>query len=129
MKRKLFRGFVPLLTAIAFSATMASCQKINDFNQTQQNGNVERNASASLAATVVLGGNEHPGRLLASNCFQCHGTNGYGLEHLAGKSANEIIGELNEMKADPIGNEIMNLHARGYTADQIKLIGDFFSKQ
>ncbi|MFD2451435.1 c-type cytochrome [Ideonella paludis] len=33
------------------------------------------------------------GRLLASNCFQCHGTNGAGpgFDRLAGKSANEIL--------------------------------------
>ncbi|WP_425485618.1 c-type cytochrome, partial [Hydrogenophaga aromaticivorans] len=39
-----------------------------------------------------------PGRLLASNCFQCHGTNGRGpgFERLAGESADEIYDELRE---------------------------------
>jgi sulfide dehydrogenase cytochrome subunit len=70
-----------------------------------------------------------PGRLLASNCFQCHGTNGTGgLERLAGESASEIISELKEMrtKTPP---DMMDVHARGYTDAQIKLIADYFAAQ
>lgn len=80
--------------------------------------------NARVAAVV-----EHPGRSLASNCFQCHGTNGYGMEHLAGMKVNELIGEMNEMKAKNVGADIMNVHAQAYTADEVKLIADFFSKQ
>lgn len=71
----------------------------------------------------------HPGRTLAANCFQCHGTDGYGLEHLAGKSASEIVGELLEMQAEPVGKEIMNVHAHVFSQDELYLIGDYFSKQ
>lgn len=71
----------------------------------------------------------HAGRLLASNCFQCHGTNGHGMESLAGESAREISGELFEMKQKPAGAEMMNVHAQGYTTAQINLIADYFSKQ
>lgn len=70
-----------------------------------------------------------PGRLLASNCFQCHGTNGTGgLERLAGESASEIYNELKEMqlKSTP---KMMDMHARGYTDAQIRLIADYLSKQ
>src|SRR5678816_684404 len=59
----------------------------------------------------------HPGRLLASNCFQCHGTNGRsvaGMERIAGKSANSIYEELKEMQQKPANSNIMNVHARGY---------------
>ena len=69
------------------------------------------------------------GRLLASNCFQCHGTNGKGgVETLAGASSSEIYNELKEMqrKSSP---EMMDMHARGYTDAQIRLIADYFSKQ
>lgn len=85
----------------------------------------ETSANRSLRMVTVA----HPGQLLASNCFQCHGTNGSGLEHLAGKSANEIVSELREMSAKNPRAEIMNVHAQAYTSDEIKLIGDFFSKQ
>lgn len=71
----------------------------------------------------------HPGRLLASNCFQCHGTDGYGMEHLAGESASEISGELMEMQFEPARQDIMAVHAQAYTAEEINLIADYFSKQ
>lgn len=69
------------------------------------------------------------GRLLASNCFQCHGTNGSGgVERLAGMSSSEIYGELKEMqrKSPP---KMMDMHARGYTDAQIRAIADYFSRQ
>ncbi|OQX15637.1 MAG: cytochrome c class I [Thiothrix lacustris] len=71
----------------------------------------------------------HPGRLLASNCFQCHGTDGYGMEHLAGESINEIADELAEMKFESARKDIMAVHAQAYTAEEITLIADYFSKQ
>lgn len=71
-----------------------------------------------------------PGRLLASNCFQCHGTNGRNgaWDQLAGKSANELLEKLREMKTERVGNDIMKQHARGYTDAQLQLIADYLSK-
>ena len=71
----------------------------------------------------------HPGRLLASNCFQCHGTNGRGMEELAGKSVSDIAGDMKEMAMKSPGAEMMFAHARGYSATQVNLIADYFSKQ
>jgi sulfide dehydrogenase cytochrome subunit len=69
------------------------------------------------------------GRLLASNCFQCHGTNGTGgFDRLAGKSANEIYGELREFasgKED--ANGIMAAHAMGFSDAQLKSIASYFA--
>ncbi len=69
------------------------------------------------------------GRLLASNCFQCHGTNGTGgFDRLAGKSANEIYGELREFasgKEDADG--IMAAHAMGFSDAQLKSIATYFA--
>jgi sulfide dehydrogenase cytochrome subunit len=71
-----------------------------------------------------------PGRVLASNCFQCHGTNGYAGELKIGEqSASSIIGDMNEMKTKNPGENIMNVHARAYTPEEIKLIADYISKQ
>jgi sulfide dehydrogenase cytochrome subunit len=72
------------------------------------------------------------GRLLASNCFQCHGTDGKsvgGIERLAGMSASEIIDEMQSMRVETIGNNIMKAHARGYTDAELLLIADYFSRQ
>ncbi len=69
------------------------------------------------------------GRLLASNCFQCHGTNGTGgFDRLAGKSASEIYNELREFasgKEDAGG--IMAAHAMGFTDAQLKSIASYFA--
>jgi cytochrome c553 len=71
----------------------------------------------------------HPGRLLASNCFQCHGTNGSGgFERLQGSG--DLLSDLREFAS---GQEdaggIMAAHAIGYTDKQLQLIADFLSKQ
>ena len=71
----------------------------------------------------------HPGRLLASNCFQCHGTDGKkGFEELAGKSSSSIYEEMKEMQRKAADSNIMNAHARGYSDNEIWLIADYFSK-
>ncbi|MDO9220800.1 MAG: hypothetical protein Q7T90_07200 [Thiobacillus sp.] len=71
----------------------------------------------------------NPGRLLASNCFQCHGTNGHGMGELAGKSVSDLAGDVNEMALKSPGADMMFAHARGYSAAQVNLIADYFSKQ
>ena len=74
-------------------------------------------------------GDIHPGRLLASNCFQCHGTNGSGgFDRIQGST--EVLSELRKFASgeeDPTG--IMAAHAVGYTDEQLRLIADFLSKQ
>lgn len=69
------------------------------------------------------------GRLLASNCFQCHGTYGSGgFDKLRGKSEAELLKELNEFaqgKEDPDG--IMAAQARGYTPEQLKAIAKYLA--
>lgn len=71
------------------------------------------------------------GRLLASNCAQCHGTNGRGpgFERLAGKSANSIYEELKEMQAGKEGDGLMTRHAMGYSDAQLRLLAAYLSKQ
>jgi cytochrome c553 len=87
---------------------------------------------ASFYAAAQTTSAEPPaGRLLASNCFQCHGYNGkssIGFEKLAGKSANEIYGEMKEMQRDN-PPEMMEMHSKGYTDAQLRLISTYLSKQ
>jgi len=69
------------------------------------------------------------GRLLASNCFQCHGTNGTGgVEKIAGKSASDIYKDMKEMqqKSPP---KMMDMHARGFTDAELQLIANYFASQ
>ena len=68
------------------------------------------------------------GRLLASQCAQCHGTDGIstsGIESLAGESG-EIRGELSSMKRST-RNRVMHLQAKGYSDAQIREIANYFS--
>lgn len=97
--------------------------------------------AASMCALVNLAIAQAPsatlvppaGRLLASNCFQCHGTNGHpmvaGFGRLAGKSADDLFKELKELQLESDANDIMKVHALGYTDPQLRLIADYFSRQ
>jgi cytochrome c553 len=65
------------------------------------------------------------GRLLASNCFQCHGTLGTGgFEEIRGKSANELL----EYQRKPAANDIMAAHIQGYTAEQLNKIAAYLKQ-
>ncbi|WP_373017337.1 cytochrome c [Thiomicrorhabdus sp.] len=71
------------------------------------------------------------GRLLASQCAQCHGTNGYSVnswDSLAGESASELVAEMLEIKA---GEEapIMQAQAHGYTDAEIQALAEWFATQ
>ena len=71
-----------------------------------------------------------PGRLLASNCFQCHGTNGKGgFDEINGKSVGEIYKKLKEFQAGKEGNGIMAKHALGYTDAQMVALDKWLSTQ
>lgn len=92
----------------------------------------ENSDNQVLDSELMLKGAEIdlPGRVLASNCFQCHGTNGYAGELKIGEqSASSIISDINEMKSKNPGSNIMNVHARAYTPEEIKLIAEYISKQ
>jgi cytochrome c553 len=80
-------------------------------------------ASAQTAATA--------GRLLASNCFQCHGTNGRGpgFDKIAGKSASEIVEKMKSFQTGHEGNGIMARHAQGYTDAQLRDLSNYLSRQ
>ena len=60
-------------------------------------------------------------RLLASNCFQCHGTNGTGgFENIRGEAGE--VREYRDLARRPAGSDIMAAHAQGYTDAQIAQI-------
>ena len=82
-------------------------------------------AAAALAQTAP----SPSGRLLASNCFQCHGTNGKGpgFDKLAGKSASELYKDLAEFRSGQEGNGIMAKHALGYSDAQLRELAQYLS--
>ena len=69
------------------------------------------------------------GRLLASQCAQCHGTDGISvsrIDSLAGESG-EILEEMFEMKGRA-KNRVMHLQAKGYSDAEIRAIANYFSR-
>lgn len=92
-------------------------------------------ATASAESTLLAGSNKDSssgssgsrtvqpknteGRLLASNCFQCHGTMGTGgFENIRGGEAKEVL----EYMTKTASRDIMAAHAQGYTTAQLQKI-------
>ena len=86
-------------------------------------------AVATLSSTAQT--TPADGRLLASNCFQCHATDGRGgFEEINGKSPSEIYSKLKEMQREQPGSEdygIMIPHAKGYTDAQLLKISQYLA--
>lgn len=65
------------------------------------------------------------GRLLASNCFQCHGTNGTGgFERIAGGEASEVY----EYRGKTPSSDIMAPHGQGYTDAQLQSLINYLNQ-
>ena len=104
----------------------------------------------ALAAAGILIGSQaqaydlNNGRLLASNCNQCHSTNvlpkSGGYDSLTGESYSEIYGELREFKQkfDAVTKTcrekdpkecLMGVHAMPYTDQEMKDIAWYLSQR
>ncbi len=76
-------------------------------------------ASRPSAAAAVAQPANTEGRLLASNCFQCHGTLGTGgFDSIRGSDASEVL----EYLTKTANRDIMAAHAQGYTRAQLQSI-------
>jgi len=64
------------------------------------------------------------GRLLASNCFQCHGTGGKG----GFSNISRDAGDLREFLSRPANSNIMAAHAQGFTPSQVNLIISYLNQ-
>ena len=74
-------------------------------------------SGSSGSAPLIAQPANTEGRLLASNCFQCHGTLGTGgFDSIRGKEAREVLEFMNK----PAGGSIMAAHAQGYTPAQLQ---------
>ncbi len=72
-------------------------------------------------------------RYLASNCANCHGTNGAtsvpGAFQLAGQKADYIVEQLRAFKDGKKSATIMHQIAKGYSDEQVLALANYFSKQ
>lgn len=78
--------------------------------------------SGDVSASTVV----PTGRLAASNCFQCHGTNGMSgaFDQLAGESLSDFMNKMHDQQTQ---SSIMGAQARGYTDAELTNIGLYFS--
>ena len=71
--------------------------------------------------------------MLANTCAGCHGTygasNGPSIPTLAGMSSAYLVETMEGYKSGDIPSTIMGRLAKGYSEDEIKLMGEYFSKQ
>ena len=100
--------------------------------------------AAGLMATGAHAYDLNNGRLLASNCTQCHATNALpktgGYDSLVGKSFNDIYGELRDFgqkfnattktctESDP-KECLMGIHAKPYTDQELQDIAWYLSQR
>jgi cytochrome c553 len=85
---------------------------------------------ASSSDIVAADAPPPTGRLLASQCFQCHtvtaGRTG-GFESITGIKASEMVKKMKEMKAKAKPENIMERHSKGYTDAQILQIATYLA--
>jgi mono/diheme cytochrome c family protein len=90
-----------------------------DSEEDEKDEDEENNNGANITLPVSYTANA--GRLLGSQCAQCHGTNGISVtdwDSIAGE------GDL-ESEIFEDDEPIMNAQAHGYTIDEIRSIGDW----
>ena len=86
----------------------------------------------SFMATFVHADGHKNIELLASSCAACHGTNGHsvgGTPSLAGLDKLHFMTQMDQFINGSRESTVMKHHASGYSADEIELLADFFSKQ
>lgn len=105
--------------AITLSAALAGCGGGSDSGLADVATAGKTRPSATTATTTVAQPTSTEGRLLASNCFQCHGTLGLGgFDKIRGSEASEVL----EFMTKTANRDIMAAHAQGYTPEQLKKI-------
>jgi len=67
-------------------------------------------------------------RLLASQCAQCHGTNGRAVGDMDGLAGDEdLFEDLEDMVGEDHIEDIMEHQAHGYTSDQMRRIARYYA--
>jgi len=88
-------------------------------------GGSSGDTTPSTAQTLPTSHTKDDGRLLASQCAQCHGTDGYSKsswDSIAGED--ELLEEFREYSV----SHIMGAQAKGYSDSEVLLMQDYLSK-
>ena len=90
-------------------------------------------AGAALSVAVPLSSlaqDPTVDRLLASQCAQCHGTDGYAvgdIDELAGEDFTDLREDLLDMQSKDRPDDMMDHQALGYTDAQVRRIARYFA--
>jgi mono/diheme cytochrome c family protein len=99
--------------------TLAACGGGNETSADVSAADRELAVGRRTSTTLVAQPANTEGRLLASNCFQCHGTLGTGgFDKIRGSEASEVL----EFMTKTANRDIMAAHAQGYTPEQLNKI-------
>jgi cytochrome c553 len=119
------------LGALALILNLAACgggteseagARIAETRSTIASARSTGSSSATPAAAVVAVVQDSEGRLLASNCSQCHGTLGTsGFGEIRGSDSSELT----EFATKTANGNIMVAHAQGYTPEQLQAIAAY----
>ena len=95
--------------------------------------------ATAFAALVLLAGpaaaqDPNLARNLASNCANCHGTNGKavpgaGMEPIAGEPKEKLVRKIKEYRSGVRPATVMHQISKGYTDEQIDLIAGYLAAQ
>ena len=98
----------------------------------QRWGSLALTASAMMVSAAATAAGPDAA-MLSNACAGCHGTHGGSagltMPSLAGQSKTAIVEAMKKFRAGERPATVMGRLAKGYTDEQIDLIGDFFSKQ
>lgn len=117
----MYKFFPVLLSGVLVACGGESGTTTSGATATQNSGTTTPTNSGTVSSTNA--------RLLAAQCFQCHGTNGVsvtGIDSLAGMNPAEFIKEMLEMKYST-KVDIMHYQAKGYSEDEIRLMAGYFA--
>lgn len=100
-------------------STSAPFTKLTNTSHTDDGDGINTVNTLFKPSTTVTQPANTSGRLLASNCFQCHGTGGVGgFDGIRGSSASEV----KEFLTKAPRSNIMAAHAQGYTSAQLDAV-------
>jgi len=69
------------------------------------------------------------GRNLAATCVTCHGKNATGTGTLDGMPKSQLMQTMKDFKSGARPATLMHQISKGYTEQQVELIGEYFSQQ
>ena len=97
-----------------------------------------KSTRVTLLAAAIVGGalalpasaqDANLGRNLAATCVNCHGKGATGTGTLDGMPKAQLIQTMKDFKSGARPATLMHQLSKGYTEQQVELIGEYFSKQ